>query len=182
MKRLLEVGKILLILWGLLSLIATVVFVGIAAFALWGGSQESNKTASINDVQFILNRCNLGGSRIEEVLHSYRSPIVMRGDGVDAHAIRVSHLEATELTRDDAGSGWVRGDQADGVLKDAIEFVLGWAHQDDIWWFPNSDELTSSEMYVYSWSIHFEGTHLSAAQLIFVRPKDKMVFYFDGKT
>lgn len=70
MRRLLKVGKVLLILWGLLSLIATVVFAGIIAFALWGGSQESNKTATINDVQFILNLCNLGDNRIEEVLHS----------------------------------------------------------------------------------------------------------------
>jgi hypothetical protein len=43
-------------------------------------------------------------------------------------------------------------------------------------------EIRSSEVYIYPVSIYFHGTHTTAAEVIFVRPKDKMVFFFGGKT
>jgi len=181
MKRLFVIGKWFLIVWGLLSFVATVLFAGFVAFRLGPGNQDTKKTASKRDVRFILNWCNLGDNRIEEVVHSYRSSRSFTGDHLDADAIRISHVDAAELNKDDFGSGWVRCDQAEGVLKDAIEFVEGWLHEDNISWFPKADELNSSEMYVYSWSIYCHGTRPTAVQLIFVRPKDKMVFYIDTK-
>ena len=182
MKHLFVIGKWFFIIWGLLSFAATALFVGFVMFKLGPGNQDTTKTASKSDVRFVLNWCNLGDNRIEEVVHSYRSSRSFTGDHLDADAIRISHVDATELTKDDFGSGWVRCDQADGVLKDAIEFVEGSLHEDSISWFPKADELNSSEMYVYSWSIYCHGTRPAAVKLIFVRPRDKMVFYFDAKT
>ncbi len=181
MKRVLVIGKWLLIVWGVVSFIAAVLLVGFIAFRVGPGNTDSKETASKHDVRFILNWCNLGDDRIEEVIHSYRSSRSFTGDHLDAEAIKISHVDIAELTKDDFGSGWVRCDQADGVLKDAIEFVEGWLHEDNISWFPKAEELNSSEMYVYSWSIYCHGTRPTAVQLIFVRPKDKMIFYIDTK-
>jgi hypothetical protein len=83
---------------------------------------------------------------------------------------------------DDFKGRWYRGDQLPKILDDAVSFVGGWLGSDDISWFPKEAELRSSEIYIYPWSIHYHGTRPSAAEIIFVRPKDKMVFFFGGKT
>jgi hypothetical protein len=57
-----------------------------------------------------------------------------------------------------------------------------WLGSDEIPWFPKEPELRSNEIYVYPWSIYYYGTKPTEAEIIFVRPKDKMLFYFSGKT
>jgi hypothetical protein len=143
---------------------------------------DASNAATKADVRFVLNWCQLGDERIEEVLHSYRSARSFTGDHLDAYAIRVSHVDAAELKRDDFGSGWQRCDQLNGVLKDAIDFAVVWLDTDEVAWFPRENELASDEMFVYPWSIYCHGTQPAAVELIFVRPKDKMVFYLSVKT
>ena len=73
----------------------------------------------------------------------------------------------------------LRGDKVEGVFDDAIESVSAWLHDDNISWFPKESELRSSELYVYSWQVHYHGTTPTSATLIFVRPKDNMLSYVD---
>jgi hypothetical protein len=67
-------------------------------------------------------------------------------------------------------------------VKDAIDFAVVWLDTDEVAWFPRENELASDEMFVYPWSIYCHGTQPAAVELIFVRPKDKMVFYLSVKT
>lgn len=181
MKKLWSIVKWLLVAWGGLCAIGAVVLGGKLAYSLGPGNRDTTGSADKQDVRFVLNWCRLGDDRIEEVVHSYKSARSFTGDHLDAYAIKISHVDLAELTQDESGSGWVRCDQTEGVLKDAIDFVCGWLHEDAISWFPREEELKSSEMYVYSWSIYCHGTRPTAVELIFVRLKDKMVFFMSSK-
>ena len=74
------------------------------------------------------------------------------------------------------------GDEVSGVLDDAVDFLAGWLNSGEIPWFPSEEELRSDRYFVYPRSIYCHGVRPTAAQLIFVRPSDKMIFYFSGKT
>ena len=154
----------------------------IAAFGCRPASAASTKQASKEDVRFVLNWCTLGDDRIEEVVHSYVSSRSFTGDHLDAYAIRISHVDEAELKKDDFGQGWTRCDQTTGVLNDALSFVQGWLPSKEIPWFPSSEELRSKDMYVFPWRIDCAGTKPNSVELIFVRPRDKMVFFISCKT
>lgn len=182
MKRILKIAKWLLLVWGGLSLVATVGLVGMIAYGVGIGNRTKTDKASPHDVRFVLNWCNLGDSRIEKVIHSHVSSRSFTGDHLDAYAIKIKSVTVEELTAntDEFRGRWYRGDQLPKVLDDAVSFVGGWLHE--IEWFPTEAELRSSDIYIYSWSIYCHGVRPSAAEIIFVRPKDKMVFFFGGKT
>jgi hypothetical protein len=184
MKRIVIIVKWLLIVWGGLCLIAALVLGGFFAYQLGPGNRAEINSASVHDVQFILNWCNLGDGRIEKVVKSHVSARSFTGDHLDAYAIKITHVSIEELTAstDDFKGRWYRGDQLPKVLDDAVSFVGSWLGSDEIGWFPKEEELRSSEVYVFPRSIYFQGTRPSAADIIFVRPKDKMVFFFSGQT
>ncbi|HIP37931.1 MAG TPA: hypothetical protein EYG88_00790 [Desulfocapsa sulfexigens] len=72
---------------------ACAVVLGIAIAYQFGPGKVSTRTASKYDIRFVLNWCGLGEERAEEVLNSYISASSFGGDHIDAHAIRVSHVE-----------------------------------------------------------------------------------------
>ena len=181
MKKTLSVLKWLLIVWGGVCAIGALVLGSLLAYSLGPGNRATIDSAHKRDVRFVLNWCRLGDNRIAEVVHSYESARSLTGDHLDAYAIRVTHVDPSELTKDNFGYGWSRCDQTEGILKDAVDFACGWLHKDALAWFPRADELRSSEMYVYPWSIYCCGTRPTAVKLIFVRPKDHMVFYMSTK-
>jgi|SRR5437899_9461137 len=182
--RILVILKRLLMIWGGLSLLTVI---GIAAFLVFQisyGNRDKIDSASIHDVRFVLNWCELGESRIESVLHSYASSRSFTGDYIDAYAIKISRLEISELsnTSDPPRGRWYRGDQLPPVLNDAVGFAGAWLGHKEISWFPREAQLRSAEFYVYPWRIVAHGVMPTAVELIFVRPSDKMVFYFGAKT
>lgn len=182
MNRILEIGKWLLLVWGGLSLVAAVAIVGMIACEVGVANRTKADKASPPDVRFVLNWCNLGDNRIEKVIHSHVSARSFTGDHLDAYAIKINNVTVEELASatNRVGRQWYRGDQLPKVLDDAVSFVGGWLHE--IEWFPSEAELRSSDIYIYPWSIYCHGVEPSAAEIIFVRPKDKMVFYFGGET
>ena len=123
-----------------------------------------------------MNWCKLGEERIDTVLHSHITAKSLTGDHIEAHAVRTTTIDESELKKDDKGEGLYRGDEASGVISDALEFVEQWIPLEDIPWFITEQELRSSEIYLYPWSIYYHGTRPTAVKLIFVRPKDKTVF------
>ncbi len=180
--RVLSVLRQILLIWGGLSLLGVIGIVGFVAFQVSLGNRNKIDSASVNDVRFVLNWCELGEHRIDKVLHSYVSSRSFTGDHLDAFAIKISKLEINELisTPSDERRRWYRGDQLPAVLNDAVTFVGPW--QSEIPWFPKEAELRSAEFYVYPFSTYFHGLTPTAVELIFVRPSDKMVFYFGAKT
>ncbi len=177
MKQLWLALKWFLIVWGAMWLV--IVPVAVSSF-LRGGAKESKATASKQDVRFVLNWCRLGDARIEEVLHSYVSRLPFSGDYSEIHAIRITHVSVSELKPDEDGAGWFRCDQAQGILAEAIDSVLGGDEERS--WFPSHDQLKSADFYVFPWSIQCHGIRPTGIQLIFVRPADRMVFYVGGQS
>lgn len=171
------------VLWGGLSLLGAAIIAGVAVYAFGFGGRTKDDMASVHDVRFVLNWCGLGDQRIEKVVHSHVSPRSFNGDYLEAYAIKVSHLELTELTvtSDHLHIGWYRGDQLPKILGDAVTLVGGWLHGHEIPWFPTEAELRSMDIYVYPWSINCHGIEPTAEQIIFVRPSDRMVFYLGCK-
>ena len=182
MKRIFKIGKWILLVWGGVSLVRTVAIVGMIGCGIGAANRTKTDKASSQDVRFVLNWCNLGDNRIEKVIHSHVSARSFTEDHLDAHAIKINNVTIDELTASTnrVGGQWYRGDQLPKVLDDAVSFVGGWLHEID--WFPSEAELRSSDIYIYPWSIYCHGVKPSAAEIIFVRPKDKMVFFFGGKT
>jgi hypothetical protein len=182
--RILATLRNLLLIWGVVSLAATIGLGAFVVFQFGPGNREQVDTASTHDVRFVLNWCRLGEERIEKVIHSYVSPRSFTGDYLDAYAIKISRLEVSELaaTTSETSGRWYRGDQLPPVVNDAIEFFGAWLGSDEIRWFPKEAELRSKNVYVYPWAIYTHEVRPTAVELIFVRPSDNMVFYFGSKT
>jgi hypothetical protein len=170
----------ILIGWGILCA-GIVLVLAIAIAYQFGPGKSSSKTASSHDVGYIMNWCQLGDDRIEEVLHSYISTSSFSGDHIETHAIKITEINLDELEQNEKGMSWFRGDEATGVVGDALEFVKQWIPSDDIPWFIPEEELRTPAVYVYPRTIFYHGTTPTAVKLIFVRPEDKTVFYFASK-
>lgn len=183
MNRAWRIFKGFLLVWGAISFVAFLVIGGTILYQVGPGNRPTSKTASKHDVRFVLNWCNLGDDRTEEVVHSYASARSLTGDHLDGHAIRVSHLDVSELIFDErhSGGGWFRGDALTRTAEQAIDFAAGWLGSSEMPRFPTIDEIRSSNMFIYVWSIDMAGTRPNAAQIILARPSDKMVYYFDAK-
>ena len=167
-------------IWGGLSLLAVIAIGAFVAFQIGPGNRDKNDSASRHDVRFVLNWCRLGDDRIQKVVHSHVSSRSFTGSHLDAYAIKITHVDPSEL---DARSGelrrWYRGDRASAIVNDGLEFMGMWL--DAIPWFPKQAELRSSSYYIYPQHIDYHGIKPAGVEMIFVRPSDKMVFYFDGK-
>jgi hypothetical protein len=179
--RILAIARWSLLIWGAISLVGVVIFAVLSVRAVSQFGSNKIDSASPSDVRFVLNWCQLGDQRIEKVLHSHVSSRSFTGDYLDAYAIRISHIDVAELTKqtDEFTGRWYRGDQLPQIVGDAVDFVDGSLHE--VPWFPTKEQLLSSEYYVYPWSIYCHGVRPTAVELIFIRPSDKMVFYFGSK-
>ena len=177
MTRFQRILNRLLLGWGIFCA-GCLVVLGIAIAYQFGPGKVSTKTASSYDVRHVLNWSELGDERTEEVLHSYIAASSFSGDSLEAHAIRISHVDGVELNPE---GGWFRGDTLSGVLKDAMAFVDEGLPSTEIPWFPTEEDLRSAEFYLYPWSIYYHGTQPTAVKLIFIQPKKKTVFYFAAK-
>ena len=176
MKKTLQVLKWILIVWGAISAVGAITLGGFLAYSFSAGNRDMAGHAEKQDVRFVLNWCRLGDERIKEVIESYQSSRSFTGDHLDAYAIKISHVDESELQTED----WHRLDQVSGVYKDAIDFMAMWLGRDEISWFPKIEEIRSDRYYIYLWSVDFHGGRPDATSLILVRPEDNMVFHFDA--
>ena len=167
--------------WGAISLIG---FIGLGSYVLFlfgSGNQTQINKATKSDVRFVLNWCDLGDERIEEVLNSKVSARSFTGDHHDVYKIRISHVEIHELRNlnNNQLGNWYRCDSLPLILDEALEFIGGW--QNDMEWFPKEEEIRTKNFYVYPWSISCHGISPDAAKLIFVEPSDNMIYYVSAK-
>jgi len=166
--------------WGALIL-------AIVVSAILLGAYHSGRTrtdAAKRDAQFVLSRCELGEDRIERVVHAYATPRSFPGSHLEAYAIRISRVDVSELAAAPGSTlrSWYRGDQLPPLVRGALESMRRDVGRDPIAWFPKVEDLGSAGVYVYPWSVATEGVSPSEVDLIFVRPADKMVFYYERKT
>jgi hypothetical protein len=163
MKKIITIMRWFLIVLGGLTLLCG----GYFAYKVGPGNRDEVDLASSKDVRFVLNWCNLGDSRIENVIRSHVSARSMTGDHLDAYAIKIKNVSIEELTAktDDITNRWYRGDKLPKVLDETVSFVGGWLGWKEIEWFPKEKELRSSEVYVYPWSIYFHGLQPTAVEI-----------------
>ena len=171
MKKLKTIIKWILIIWGAVSALGTIVAVSLIIYFATGGTRN----ATIDQANVALNWSGLGANRLEEVVKSYESMRSFTGDHLDAYSIKVSHVTPDELQTDD----WQRVDIATGVYKEAIDFMAMWLG-DEIPWFPEIEDIRSDKYYVNVWEIEFHRNNPDSATIILARPEDNMVFYFEG--
>ncbi|QEE50153.1 hypothetical protein FUA48_11365 [Flavobacterium alkalisoli] len=182
-QKLLKVGKLLLLIWGAISLFGVIVIGGYTYYTLtWGNKTEIN-TATKSDVRFVLNCCGLGDDRIENVVNSYTSAQSFTGDYLDAYEIQISNVSIDELTKkgenEILSAKFYRMDNLPEVLNEAVTFVDGWHHE--IPWFPKEYELRTKDFFVYPRRINCYGLTPNAAELIFINPAEKKVYYLGTK-
>lgn len=171
-----RIGKNALAIWGGISLIGIILILGYFAYSMTIGNKNVKNEATKSDVRFVLNWCGLGDQRIKKVTNSYQSAHSFTGDYLDAYAIDISEVTEDELKNK---NGFYRLDSLPQVLNDAVKMASGWQHE--IPWFPKLEDLKKEDVYVYPWSIYCNGISPSGAELIFVVPKDKKVYYIGTK-
>ncbi len=175
-NKLFNIGKKALTIWGGISLIGLILILSYIAYSLTLGNKTVENKATISDVRFVLNWCRLGDQRIEKVTNSYVSGRSFTGDYLDAYAIEINKVTHKELTNI---KGWYRIDSLPPILNDAVNMAIGWQHE--IPWFPKLAEFKQEDVYVYPWSIYCNGIKPKSAELIFVIPKEKKVYYIGTK-
>ncbi len=178
-KNILQVSKLALMIWGLISLLIIAYFGGRYLYFSRPSLQSNITKPKKNKVSFVLNWCNLGDERIEEVLESYTSAKALTGDHLDAYSIRISHVTIDELTKNNSSRKWYRGDELPKVVDEAIKFIGN--TQSTISWFPSEDRIRTSEYYIYPWSIGFHSIMPTSTKLIIIQPAEKTVFYISSK-
>ncbi|WP_396159309.1 hypothetical protein [Flavobacterium sp.] len=171
-----RIGKNALAIWGGISLIGIILILGYLAYSMTIGNKTVENEATKSDVRFVLNWCGLGDQRIEKVTNSYETGRSFTGDYLDAYAIDISEVKQEELKNK---NGFYRLDSLPQVLNDAVKMASGWQHE--IPWFPRLEDLKKEDVYVYPWSIYCNGITPNGAELIFVMPKDKKVYYIGTK-
>lgn len=184
MKRIMTIAKWIFFIWGGISLLGVIVIAGFITYRQGYGNRPKSDIATPRDVRFVLNWCRLGDERIDKILHSYESSRSLTGDHLVAYAIKITHVDLSELTSitDESQGRWYRGDKLPQFIDAAVDYVSGYLGWNEISWFPNENELRSEKIYLYPWSVYYHGVRPTAAQLIFIRPSDKMVFYISGKS
>jgi hypothetical protein len=180
MSNLRKIGLRILTIWGGISLIGLILIVSYLTYSMTIGNKTENDKATKSDVRFVLNWCELGDDRIENVVRSYTSARSFTGDHVDVYSIKISHISMDELKKTNYGVGhWYRCDTIPEILDGAIS--LAGRFQDETDWFPKEETLRTKGFYVYPVNIYCNGTSPIGTQLIFINPKDKMVYYIDVK-
>ena len=180
-NKILKIGRQILTIWGAISLVGVIVIIGYLAYSMTLGNENIENKATKSDVRFVLNWCGLGDQRIEKVVHSYTSARSFTGDYLDAYEIKITNVTVDELINEnDSKPGhWYRMDSLPTVLDQAVTFVGGWQHETP--WFPTEEKLRKKDFYVYPWSIYCHGVTPTAAELIFVNPTEKKVYYVGSK-
>lgn len=177
-NKLLKTGRQILTIWGWISLIGVLLLVGYLGYSITFGNTDSEDSASKSDVRFVLNWSELGDERIEKVIKSYESARSFTGDHLDAYAIKITDVSISELSNTRTGT-WHQVDSLPEILDDAVSLIGGWQYE--IPWFPSEEKLRNDGFYVYPWSIYCHGVKPRSAQLIFLKPDEKMVYYISVK-
>lgn len=170
--------KNIFFIWGIICVVGLIFVILQMAGQLI--NRDKIDKATTDDVAFVLNWSGLGSDRIQEVTHSYSSLMSFTGDHLEAYAIKISGVSLEELNRtSDFGTQWHRGDKLPPHIADAVSDTGTW--KSDINWFPVVEGIRTENIYVWSESVHYSGTRVTAYKIILIRPSDNMVFYISTK-
>ena len=177
MQRIAVILKRGLMIWGAVSLLGIIVFYATLAY------QISTRTTRIvesddQDVRFVLDWFGLSHDQKVNIEHSYHPTGSWSGDYMKAFAIKIAHIEESEIIQKHGVSS---GDKLTPIIRNAVEFVTNFTDQSEMHWFPKSEQILSSKYYIYPVRMVLLGTYPDSVHIIFIRPADKMVFYIAVK-
>ena len=166
--------------FAIIGVFSSVFFLFIAIFITYSltiGNREKVNFASKNDVRFVLNWCELGDSKIDDVLKSYVSENGFSSDHHEAYLIKIKNFNISELQNTQTGK-WYRGDQLPEILKEALKF--GTMFNEETPWFLEEKDIFNKDCFVYPWYIGTNGLKPSSVQIIIIKPKLKLIYYISA--
>ncbi len=172
-----------LMIWGAIAMLGSLALGGYMAWQIGPANREKIDRAGVRDVSHVLDWVQLGGARIERILHSYESPRSPAGNHVDVFALRLKYLTTEELSRPATAAAirWQNGDSLPPLTQQALEFLRTKVNSETLPWFPSLDEMRSAGFHIYPWRIESRGDKILSAQLVLARPADRTLYYFDSR-
>jgi cbb3-type cytochrome oxidase subunit 3 len=184
MRRVFEILKWSLQIWGVLSFIAALLIGGFFAYLFGPGNRTKVNYAKKKDVQFILNDYGIKNQQIEKVIYSYRSSRSITGDYLNAYAITIANSNSGGLfsaSGDFKEKKWYRGDQLPKIPADAVSFIGSWDNINKIPWFPKEAELRSNDVFIKIGMVFYFRNTTTATEIVFVKPSDRMIYYIKAQ-
>ena len=163
------------VVFGFISLTAIIILAGYLTYSLTLGNNPEINKAKNSDVRFVLNWCDLGDGKIEEVLKSFVSETGFNGDYHESYLIKISSLKDIELKNIQNSKKWYKGNDLPKILDDAISFATEFNGETP--WFISEENIKTSDCYIYPQSIECNGILPRGVQLIILKPKQKLVYY-----
>ena len=173
-------NNLILNVFAIIGVFSSVFFLFIAIFITYSltiGNRETANFASKNDVRFVLNWCELGDSKIDEVLKSYVSENGFFSDHHEAYLIKIKNFNISELQNTQTVK-WYRGDQLPEILKEGLKF--GTMFNEKTPWFLEEKDIFNEDCFVYPLYIATNGLKPSSVQIIIIKPKLKLIYYISA--
>ena len=168
---------------GITAFVVVLVLALLIYYELGGEKTDTIDGASMRSIEHVLNAAGFGVDRLGKVVGSFESSTLFTGDGCDMYAMQLTHVSEDELLADSFGDRkrpFYRGDHLPQNLDKALEFCNMFSGGNNHVALP-LDELRSTELYTYAVSIDTFDNRAYGAELIFVRPSDRMLYFYYGK-
>lgn len=183
MSKALGIAKVVLMVWGAISLIGVLVLVGFFAYSFKTDDSVKYDKATAVDVQFVFGWSDIPFERLERVVHSYEGRRYFNGDYNDVYAIQLTDISVDELVGDTTDpvaitSRFYRGDQLPSEIENAVDYQYIYINDSVEPWFPSVKEIRSDQMYVFAFTVNYSAGRIDKTELVFVRPSDKMLYFF----
>ncbi|MGB5277390.1 MAG: hypothetical protein WBO73_16855 [Gammaproteobacteria bacterium] len=178
MKKVSMIIKRGLMIWGVISLVGIIAFYVSVAYQI-GTRNARTVEAEDQDVRYIVDWFGLNPGQQVDIEHSYNPTGSWAGDYMKAFAIRMAHIDSEAVLHNDGVS---RGDELTPILRNAVEFAIGFTGEDPLSWFPAREQILSSAFYVYPVRMNIVGMYPDSVQMMFIRPDDNRVFFIAVKT
>lgn len=155
-----------------IALLATL-FLGFNLLIMYQISRSGEGTLSANHPDVVTVARLLGGANLE-LVQSYSISGNWSGDIDRGFVARVLNLDEQALTEIEFTQ---RGDQLSEYSTEAVRFVAGNIGGQNTSWFPPAEELLTADYLIREVDVQGDTTLIDSARLLFLRPRDQMVFY-----
>ena len=171
MKKIANIIIRFLIICGAVYVLSAIILYVTVAF------QVRDRTVDNDDqhVRFVLQWFGLSNDYEVKIEHSYKITGSWAGDYEKAFAIKLLNIEESEIIQRD---GVIRGDKVTTLIRDDVETVMNFTDNGKMPWFPKREQILSNEFYIYPVSMVHNNIYPDSIHMMFIRPSDKMVFYY----
>jgi hypothetical protein len=179
MKRIL---KIILIGWGIVSLVVVLVVAAVVFIGLVRSSGNRSGFASPRDVLFVLNWGQIPTEQKYQVLHSYQSSTSFTGDHCEAYAISIERFPDSLLqSAENIPARWSISPPTNSVFVEAVRGACVNVVSDRQEWFPSADDLLSNRFFLSFWRVVLTPPSVQSAQILAYDRTNHTLYYVSFK-